>query len=146
MVNEPIYTTAILRLAAEIPHDGRLASPDASVERRSVVCGSRVTVDVVLGADDRVASLGLEIRACALGQASASLMAAQAVGRNAAELVSARDDLAAWLAGRRDDAGVWSGLDALAPARRHSSRHAAILLPFEAVAAAATLAARKAAA
>jgi len=105
-----------------------------------------VTVDVVLGAAGRVTNLGLELRACALGQASASLMAAHAVGRSAAELVSARDDLAAWLAGRRDDAGAWPGLDALAPARRHSSRHASILLPFEAVAAAATLAARKAAA
>lgn len=145
-MTEPIYTKELLRLAADIPNDGRLASPDASAERRSVVCGSRVTVDVALGAADRVTGLGLEVRACALGQASASLMAAHAVGRSAAELASARDDLAAWLAGRRGDAGAWPGLEALAPARRHVSRHASILLPFEAVAAAAALAARKAAA
>lgn len=142
----PIYTTELLRLAATIPHDRRLTAPDASAERRSPVCGSRITVDITLGADGRVSALGQEVRACALGQASSSLMGAHAIGRSAAELESARDALAAWLGGRRDDAGDWPGLEALAPARSHSSRHAAILLPFDAASAAATLAARKAAA
>jgi len=145
-MKEPIYTRDLLRLAASVPDDRRLANPGASVERRSVVCGSRVTVDLTLDANGRVRDLGLEVRACALGQASSSLMAAHAIGRSPAELAAARDDLAAWLGGRQDDSGAWPGLEALAPARPHISRHPAILLPFEAVAEAAALATLKAAA
>lgn len=142
----PLYTTAILRLAASIPHDARLERPHASVEKRSPVCGSRITVDVAIDASGRIAALGQEVRACALGQASASLMAAHAVGRTYSDLSAARGDLAAYLAGSRDDPGDWPGLDAFAPARAHSTRHASILLPFDAVAEAAELAMRKAAA
>ncbi len=134
----PLYTPVILRLAASIPHDGRLDAPDGTAERRSPVCGSRIVVDVHLH-DGRVASLGQDVHACALGQASASLMAAHAVGRTPAELNAVRDDLAAYLDGTRGDPGDWPGLDVFAPARAHRSRHAAILLPFEAVARAASL-------
>ena len=70
-----LYNRDILRLAASIPHQRRLDAPQASVERRSPVCGSRVVVDVVLDDDGRVAALGQEVKACALGQASAALMA-----------------------------------------------------------------------
>ncbi|MBC7985962.1 MAG: iron-sulfur cluster assembly scaffold protein, partial [Sphingomonadaceae bacterium] len=86
----PLYNAEILRLATEIPHQARLAAPQASVEKRSPVCGSRVTVDVMLGDDGRVAALGQEVRACALGQASASLMGRHALGRAPAELAEAR--------------------------------------------------------
>lgn len=132
----PLYNTHILRLAASIPHEGRLSEPHASAEKRSPVCGSRVTVDVHMG-DGRIAALGQEVSACALGQASAALMGAHAVGRTAADLATARTALADYLAGGREDPGGWPGLDIFAAARSHRSRHAAILLPFDAVAEAA---------
>ena len=132
-----LYNRDILRLAAAIPHQRRLAAPQASVEKSSPVCGSRVTVDLVVDAEGRVAELGQEVRACALGQASASLMGAHAIGRTAAELADARDALAAYLAGRRDDPGDWPGLALFADARRFTARHPSILLAFEAAAEAA---------
>jgi hypothetical protein len=75
-----LYNSKILRLATSIAHHERLPAPDASAERRSPVCGSRVIVDVTLR-EGRVAALGQEVRACALGQAAASLMAAHAIGQ-----------------------------------------------------------------
>ena len=137
-----LYNRDILRLAASIPHLGRLAGPQASVEKSSPVCGSRVVVDLNLDARGRVAELGQEVRACALGQASASLMGAHAIGRSAGELAEARDALAAFLAGRRDDPGDLPGLDIFADARRFTARHPSILLAFEAAAEAAARAAR----
>ncbi|RHW16760.1 iron-sulfur cluster assembly scaffold protein [Sphingomonas gilva] len=136
-MSAPLYNSALLRLAATIPHAARLADPHASVEKRSPVCGSRVTVDVKLDDAGRVAELGQLVRACALGQASASLMGASAIGRDAGELAAARDALAGWLAGARGDPGDWPGLDVLAPARDYPARHASIRLAFEAVAEAA---------
>lgn len=137
-----LYSRDILRLAASIPHLGRLERPEASVERSSPVCGSRVGVDVIADSEGRVAALGQEVRACALGQASAALLAANAIGASAAELAEARDSLAAYLAGSRDDPGAWPGLAVFAEARRYPARHAAILLAFEAAAEAAASAAR----
>jgi NifU-like protein involved in Fe-S cluster formation len=131
-MNAPLYNATILRLAATIPHARRLAQPHGSAERRSPVCGSRVTVDVELDADQRITAIGQDVRACALGQASASLMAAHAIGRTPDEMVAARDALTGWLAGERDDPGDWPGLDVFAPARPHSARHASIRLAFEA--------------
>jgi len=140
-MNAPLYNTAILKLAATIPHHARLTNAQGSSEKRSPVCGSRVTVDVTLDADGRVSALGQEVRACALGQASASLMAAAAIGKSQAELEAARDALAGFLAGTRDDPGEWPGLDIFLPARPHAARHPSIRLAFEAVAEAAARAA-----
>ena len=137
-----LYNSDILRLAASIPHLGRLAAPQASIEKSSPICGSRVTVDLVVDEAGRVAALGQEVKACALGQASASLMGAHALGRTGAELAVARDSLAAFLAGRRDDPGDWPGLEVFAHARRFTARHPSILLAFEAAAEAAARAAR----
>lgn len=136
-----LYNTQILKLATSIPHQERLAHPHGTSERRSPICGSRVTVDVVLDGNGRIAELGQEVRACALGQASASLMGAHAIGRTRAELEAARDALTAFLAGARDDPGEWPGLEIFGPARAHSARHASIRLAFEAVAEAAARAA-----
>jgi hypothetical protein len=123
-MNAPLYNTEILRLAASIPFHDRIAQPMASVEKRSPVCGSRVTVDVDLDGDGRVARTGMLVRACALGQASAALMAVHVVGR----------------------VPGWPGLAIFEPALPHRARHPSIRLAFEAVAEAATLAARSAAA
>ena len=142
-MSAPLYTRDILRLAAAIPHLGRLAGAEASVETRAPVCGSSIIVDVALDAEGRVVALGQEVKACAFGQASAALMGGHALGRSPAELAEARDALAAWLAGERDDAGDWPGLDMLAPVRRLSARHGAILLPFKAIAEASAMAAHE---
>lgn len=132
-----LYNAQILRLATSIPHQTRLSDSQATVSKRSPVCGSRVTVDVVMGADGRIAALGQEVRACALGQASAALMGEHAIGRTPAELAAARDALTAFLAGGRDDPGDWPGLEIFLPARPHAARHPSIRLAFEAVAEAA---------
>ena len=132
-MSAPLYTTAILRLAASIPHDVRLARPDGTAELRTPVCGSRIVVDVMME-NGRIAALGQDVHACALGQAAAAVMAAHAVGRTPQEIDSARQALADYLGGRRADPGDWPGLEVLEPARAHASRHAAILLPFEAAA------------
>lgn len=132
-----LYNRDILRLAASIPHQRRLAMPQASVEKRSALCGSRVAVDVELDREGRVTALGQEVRACALGQASAALLGANAIGRSDGELAAARDALAAYLAGSREDPGPWPGLAVFADARRFTARHASILLAFEAAAEAA---------
>ena len=135
-----LYNRDILRLAASIPNLGRLERAQASVEKSSPVCGSRVVVDLVLDAAGRVAALGQEVKACALGQASAALMGAHAEGRTGEELAEARDALAAYLKGTRNDPGAWPGLALFADARRFPARHASILLAFEAAAEAAALA------
>ena len=132
-----LYNRDILRLAASIPHQQRLDAPQASVTRQSPVCGSRVTVDVIIDAQGRVAALGQEVRACALGQAAAALMGAHALGRSPEELAEGRDRLADFLAGRRDDPGAWPGLDVFGEARRFTARHPSILLAFDAAAEAA---------
>ena len=137
-----LYNRDILRLAASIPHHHRLAEPQASVEKRSPTCGSRIAVDVVLDGDGRVAALGQDVKACALGQASASLMAANAIGHRSSELAEARDRLAAFLAGSRADPGDWPGLDIFRAAQPFTARHASILLAFDAVAEAAAEASR----
>ena len=144
-VPSALYNRDILRLAASIPHARRLDRPQATATRTSPVCGSRVTIDLALDADGRVAAIGQDVEACALGQASAALLGANVIGRSVAELASARDALASYLAGARDDPGAWPGLELFAPARRFSARHASILLAFEAAASAANDAAASAA-
>jgi NifU-like protein involved in Fe-S cluster formation len=141
-MNAPLYNNQILRLAASIPFHARLADPMASVEKRSPVCGSRVMVDVDLDDDGRIGAIGMLVHACALGQASASLMGAHAIGRTLQELDAARDELTLWLAGERGTPPDWPGLEIFAPALPHSARHPSIRLGFEAVAEAARQAAK----
>lgn len=142
-MNAPLYNTEILRLAASIPHHARLTDPMGSAEKRSPICGSRVTVDVAVDPQGRVAELGMLVRACALGQASASLMGAAAIGKSAEDLAAARDSLAAWLAGE-GPLPEWPGFELFTPALPHSARHASIRLAFEAVTEATQTAAAKA--
>ena len=132
-----LYNRDILRLAASIPHQRRLEKPQASAEKSSSVCGSRVIVDLVTDGEGRIVALGQEVRACALGQASAALMGAHAIGRTPDELAAARDSLAAFLKGEGEAPGAWPGLEIFAEARRFTARHPSILLAFEAAAEAA---------
>lgn len=128
-----LYNTAILRLAAAIPHAGRLDDPQASVTRVSPVCGSKVTADVDLQ-DGRVVRFAHDVRACALGQGAAALLGAGVMGKSPAELATARDELAAYLKGEADTPGVWPGLEVFDLARPHKARHGSILLAFQAAA------------
>ena len=131
-----LYTREILRLAVSIPHQHRLDQPGGSAEQRSRACGSKVTADVMVGDDGLLRDLGLEINACALGQASAAILAAQAIGKTVSEIESAKSRLAAFLEGSTDSPGAWPDMDKLIAARDHKGRHAAILLPYDAVIAA----------
>ena len=89
-----LYSGRILALAADIPHLGRLDAPDATVKRRSPLCGSTVTVDVIMR-DGKVAELGQDVKACALGQAAAAVTGASAPGVTLDQLITARDQLRA---------------------------------------------------
>ena len=132
-MSAPLYNAEILRLAASIPHHRRLTDPMGSAEKRSPICGSRVTIDVDTDADGRVERIGLLVRACALGQASSSLLAANMIGRTPEELAMARDALTAWLAGG-GDVPDWPGIAIFTPALSVNGRHASIRLAFEAAA------------
>lgn len=129
-MNALLYNNEILRLAAATP-DERITAPMATVERRSPICGSRVTVDIDLDADGRVAAVGMLVRACALGQASSTLFARHAIGQTPEQLAAARDALTAWLAGE-GDMPDWPGIEIFTPALPHTARHASIRLAFEA--------------
>lgn len=134
-MSAPLYNERILRLTTEVP-EHRIAVPMASSEKRSPICGSRVTIEIDLGADGRVSDVGILVRACALGQASSALLAANVVGRSPQELAAARDALTQWLAGS-GPLPDWPGIDVFTPALTHSARHPSIRLAFEAAAEAA---------
>lgn len=128
-----LYSARILALAADIPHHGRLAAPQGSARRRSPLCGSTVTADVVVR-DGRVAEFAQDVKACALGQASAAILGQAAVGRSLAELQTARDGLRAMLKdGGPVPAAPFEGYEVLLPARDYKNRHASILLALEAI-------------
>ncbi|MEM7320623.1 MAG: iron-sulfur cluster assembly scaffold protein, partial [Pseudomonadota bacterium] len=91
-----LYSGRILELATDIPHHQRLSAPDASVKKRSPLCGSTVTVDVRL-ADGRIAEFGQDVKACALGQASASVVGSAILGSTRKQVETARDQLKAML-------------------------------------------------
>lgn len=127
-----LYSGRLLELASDIPRLGQLEAPDASVRKRSPQCGSTVTVDLSV-ADDVVCEFAQDVKACALGQAAASVLGAQVIGRSYGELAEARDALAAMLsAGGPVPGGHFAGFEALLPARDFKNRHASILLAIEA--------------
>lgn len=129
-----LYSQRILALAADIPHVRRLDHPTATVRKRSPLCGSTVTVDVVV-TDGRIADFGQDVKACALGQASAAIAGGQMIGRTRAEVERARDELRAMLKeGAPPPQAPFTGYDVLEPARDYKNRHASILLVLEATA------------
>ena len=136
-MNEPLYTTDILPLAVEAAGYPRLVAPDGSSSGRTPVCGSTITLDIAMGVDGTVAAVGFDIQACALGQASAAIMARGIIGETPAQLANAAQKLAEWVAGGRDTPPEWPMIEHLAPARSRAGRHEAILLSFRAAAKAA---------
>lgn len=115
----------------------RLTALDASEEARTPICGSRIAVDVAVDAAGRVSAVGLNVHACAMGQASAALFAAGVCGRTGDEITTVAAGLGQWLSGESNAPPEWPRIAVLAPAIPRSARHAAILLPFRAGAAAA---------
>ena len=131
-----LYSTRILALASEIPHTTRLTDPDGTARKRSPLCGSTVTVDVTV-ADGRIADFGQDVKACALGQAAASVVGQAIVGLDRATIQRGRDELLAML---KDGGPVpnapFDGLAVLEPAKDYKNRHASIMLAFDATLAA----------
>ncbi len=133
MLND-IYNRRVLELAADIPRLGRLAAPQASAKAHSRLCGSTVTVDLVLQ-DGKVADFAHDVRACALGQASSSLMARHIIGATPQELLDLRERMTAMLkAGGPPPGGKFADFAVLEPVRDYKPRHASTLLTFDAVA------------
>lgn len=127
-----LYSGRILELAADIPHLGRLSSPQASVKRRSPLCGSTVTVDLTME-NGRVSGFAQDVKACALGQAAASVVGGAVIGRTVDELRVARDSLRGMLKeGGQTPSAPFDGFEVLIPAREYKNRHASILLAIEA--------------
>jgi len=130
---DDLYSAKVLALAANLPRLGRLAAPQGSAEKVAKLCGSRVVVDVTVDGD-RVADFAQEVKACALGQASASVLGAHVVGASVDELESARDQFRAMLkTGGPSPEGRFADLAMLAPVKDYPARHASTLLAFEAV-------------
>jgi NifU-like protein involved in Fe-S cluster formation len=132
MINE-IYNRKILEFAANIPHLQRLAHPDATAVGHSKLCGSKVTIDVSMK-DGRVSDFGQDVKACALGQASSSIMGSHIIGSSSAELRALRETMYRMLKENGEPPqGKWSDLEALIPVRDYKARHASTLLTFDAV-------------
>ena len=133
MLNE-IYNQKILELAGSIPRLGRLPAPDGSATAHSKLCGSTVTVDLKMEGDT-VTDFAHEVKACALGQASSSIMARHVIGSKAGELRELRENVRRMLKenGAPPASGKWADIAVLEPVRDYKARHASTMLTFDAV-------------
>ncbi len=142
---DELYSRRILELAANISHIGHLPHPQAMASARSKLCGSEISIELALAPDGRVADYAQEVKACLLGQAAASVMAREIVGSSPAELKDLRETMRAMLkAGGPPPSGKWADLAALQGVREYRLRHDAVMIPFDAVAAALDMAAAEA--
>ncbi|RFP89203.1 iron-sulfur cluster assembly scaffold protein [Rhodobacteraceae bacterium 63075] len=127
-----LYSARILALAADIPHLGRLENASGSAHRRAPLCGSTVTVDVAVK-DGKISDFGQDVKACALGQAAASVVGSNAIGSTRGDIERAHDQLLAML---REDGPApeapFDALEVLIPARDYKNRHASIMLCLDA--------------
>jgi len=129
-----LYSTQILALAADIPHAGKLEGAQASAKRRAPLCGSTVTAYVSTDAAGRISEFAQNVRACALGQASSSVLGRHVIGLDRATIAAGREALEAML--KQDGPtppAPFEGLEVLRPARNFKNRHASILLAWDAV-------------
>jgi NifU-like protein involved in Fe-S cluster formation len=132
MLND-VYNSRILELAGNIPRIGRLAAPDASATAHSKLCGSTVTIDLKMEGDT-VTDFAHDVKACALGQASSSIMARNVIGARADELRSLRENVRRMLKENgAPPAGKWADIAVLEPVRDYKARHASTMLTFDAV-------------
>lgn len=132
MIDE-LYSARILKLAANLPHSGRLAAPEGTGERVAKLCGSRAIVDVSLDEAGRISAFAQDVKACALGQAAAGVLGEAVIGASLDELVEARDAMSAMLkAGGEGPAGRFEGLRALKQVADYPARHASTMVAIEA--------------
>jgi NifU-like protein involved in Fe-S cluster formation len=132
MLND-VYNSRILELAGNIPRLGRLPAPDASATAHSKLCGSTVTIDLKMDGDT-ITDFAHDVKACALGQASSSIMARNVVGARAAELRDLRDNVRRMLKENgAPPSGKWADIAVLEPVRDYKARHASTMLTFDAV-------------
>ncbi|WBU62879.1 iron-sulfur cluster assembly scaffold protein [Paracoccus aerodenitrificans] len=127
-----LYSKRILALAADIPHLGTIESPQGSAKRRSPQCGSTVTAHLRME-NGRISDFGQEVRACALGQASAAVLGQNVLGASRDDIERGTRELTAMLKENGPvPAAPWDGLEVLIPARDYPNRHASILLAWQA--------------
>jgi NifU-like protein involved in Fe-S cluster formation len=128
-----VYNSRILELAGNIPRLGRLSAPDASATAHSKLCGSTVTIDLKMDGDT-VTDFAHDVKACALGQASSSIMARHVIGARADELRSLRENVRRMLKENGlPPSGEWADIAVLEPVRDYKARHASTMLTFDAV-------------
>lgn len=132
MIDE-LYSARILKLAANLPHSGRLAAPQGTGERVAKLCGSKAIVDVALDAEGRVSAFAQDVKACALGQAAAGVLGETVIGASLEEIEAARDAMSAMLkAGGEGPEGRFEGLRALKLVADYPARHASTMVAIEA--------------
>ena len=132
MIDE-LYSARILKLAANLPHSGRLAEPQGTGERVAKLCGSKAIVDVTLDGEGRVAEFAQDVKACALGQAAAGVLGEAVIGASVEEIAAARDAMTAMLkAGGEGPEGRFEGLRALTLVADYPARHASTMVAIEA--------------
>ncbi|MCS6624746.1 iron-sulfur cluster assembly scaffold protein [Roseibacterium beibuensis] len=132
MIDE-LYSARILKLAANLPHSGRLAAPEGTGERVAKLCGSKAVVDVTLDDEGRVAEFAQDVKACALGQAAAGVLGEAVIGASVEEIETARDAMSAMLkAGGEGPEGRFEGLRALKLVADYPARHASTMVAIEA--------------
>jgi len=132
MLNE-VYNKRIIELAGNIPRIGRLSDPDASATAHSRLCGSTVTVELKMSGDE-VTDFAHDVKACALGQASSSIMARNVIGAKSEELRDLRETVRRMLKENgAPPGGRWADIAVLEPVRDYKARHASTLLTFDAV-------------
>lgn len=132
MIDE-LYSARILKLAANLPHSGRLHAPDGTGERVARLCGSKAIVDVTLDAEGRIAAFGQDVKACALGQAAAGVLGEAVIGASVEEVSAARDAMRAMLKdGGEGPVGRFDGLRALKQVADYPARHASTMVAIEA--------------
>lgn len=132
---DPLYQKEILRLAAEARGAGALASPTVSVKVKNPMCGDQIRLDLEIE-DHRIKALAHETRACVLCQASASLIAGTAIGKDEAAVRVGRDQITALLEGGGSEALTspdWREYEVFTPVAEHANRHKCVLLPLDAV-------------
>ena len=129
-ITHKLYSLEILRLATSLPHNETVETPHSSATCRAPLCGSEMTVDVVIDDSNNIAALAIRAKACALGQASAAVLRNKALGRNASQIRSVSDSLRFALQQGKGDL-VWAELEPFRYASDFSARHGAIMLPFD---------------
>ena len=132
-----LYNRDILRLASSLVPDDRLELADGTAEARAPLCGSRIQAEIAFTSDDKISALAFRASACALGQASAAILRANAVGTSVETIATIRTQISDMLKESAQPPQIWPDLALLAPAKDYASRHAAILLPYDALLAAA---------